>query len=109
MKKIVSERDDVAFYLKMFPLPIHKEAYAKSKTILCALEKDNAEALKLLEDAYARKKNPAPSCETTAVDESISDAKRISVRSTPTIVFQNGKLVGGAIDENAMNNLLNEK
>lgn len=109
MKKILSKRDDVVFYLKMFPLPIHKESYAKSKAMMCAREKDNAKALKLLEDAYAKKKVPAPSCETTAVDKSISDGKSIGVRSTPTMVFQNGRLVAGAIDENAMNKLLNEK
>ncbi|NIT31924.1 MAG: DsbC family protein, partial [Armatimonadetes bacterium] len=87
MKKIVSERDDVAFYLKMFPLvQLHKEAHAKSRTILCALKKDNGQALKLLEDVYARKNIPAPSCETTAVDESIREGQRIGVRSTPAMV-----------------------
>jgi len=35
MKKVVSERKDIAFYIILYPLPMHKEAYGKSKAIIC--------------------------------------------------------------------------
>ena len=48
MKKVVRERKDIAFYIKMFPLKIHPGAYDKAKTIVCE------KSLKLLEDAYQK-------------------------------------------------------
>ena len=35
MKKVLEKRKDIAFFIKMFPLPMHKNAYDKSKAILC--------------------------------------------------------------------------
>ncbi len=65
MKKIVEERKDIAFYIKMFPLKSHPAAYDKAKAIVCE------KSLALLEDAHAKKPIPKPACETSVVDESI--------------------------------------
>ena len=108
MKQVVATRDDIVFYIKMFPLTsIHPEAYAKSAAVLC--EKDNDKALKLLEDAFANITIPAPKCETSAVDESIRMGRSLGVSSTPTIVFGNGRIVSGAIKANELAERATEK
>lgn len=96
MKKILEQRTDVVFYLKMFPiLSLHPKAYDKAKTIIC--EESNEKAIQLLEDAYSRKKLPAPSCETEAVDDNIKLAEELGIRATPAMVFQDGRVVTGAM------------
>ncbi len=92
MKHIVEERKDVAFYIKMFPLKSHPAAYEKSKAIVCE------KSLALLEDAYSGKPLPKPSCETTAVDESIKLGERIGVSSVPTLILPDGRLMPGSAD-----------
>jgi thiol:disulfide interchange protein DsbC len=49
MKKIVAKRKDITFYIKFFPLNMHKDAYWKSKSILCN------KSLQMLEDNFAKK------------------------------------------------------
>jgi thiol:disulfide interchange protein DsbC len=98
MKRVIEMRDDVVFYLKMFPLKsIHPQAYSKSKTIVCEKHRSNENAIKLLEDVYAKKSIPEPECDTDVVDKNIALAQRLGIRSTPTIVFENGKVVSGAM------------
>jgi thiol:disulfide interchange protein DsbC len=100
MKQIQSERKDVAFYLKMFPLvQIHPDSYGKAKAIVCEKEsKGDAAALKLLEDAYGHKKLPAASCETTAVDDNMKLGQPLGLRGTPAMVFEDGTIVKGAVN-----------
>lgn len=99
MKQIVAMRDDIAFYVKLFPLTtIHPEAYGKSAAVLC--EEDNAKALQLLDDIFAKKPIPAAKCKTTAVDDTIRVGRGLGVSSTPTLIFQSGKVVSGALKSN---------
>ena len=89
-------RNDIAFYIKMFPLvSIHPEAYEKSKAIICA--GDNEKALALLEDAYAKREIPKSECVTQIVDEHIRLGRSLGISGTPAIVFEDGKLVSGAL------------
>ena len=69
MKKTIEERKDIAFYIKLYPLKIHPEAYEKSKAIVCE------KSLALLEAAHEKKPLPKPSCETTVIDENIKLAE----------------------------------
>ncbi len=48
LKKIVAERNDVAFYIRLFPLAMHKDSYWKSKSILCS------SSLQMLEEKNTR-------------------------------------------------------
>jgi thiol:disulfide interchange protein DsbC len=90
MKKIVKERDDIAFYLKMYPLTsIHPKAYNNAKTIVCE------KSIKLLEDAYAKKTLPAPSCKTDVIDKNIALAKKLGIRGTPAIILPDGRMISG--------------
>lgn len=90
MKQVLKQRDDIAFYLIMYPLTsIHDDSYRKSKSILCA--KDNAERLKRLELAYDKKPVPDPECETDAVDVNMKSASDNGVFSTPTVFSGDGR------------------
>ncbi len=110
MKKVLEMRDDVVFYLKMFPLTsIHPQAYSKSKTIVCEKRRSNEKAIKLLEDVYAKKSIPEPDCDTDAIDKNIELAERLGIRSTPTIVFGDGRVINGAIKAEQIIKLLDKR
>ncbi|GAB4484242.1 MAG: hypothetical protein OHK006_08020 [Thermodesulfovibrionales bacterium] len=92
MKKVISERKDIAFLIKLFPLPMHKDAYDKSKAIVCE------KSLKMLEDAFEKKELPKPSCETGVIDENIKLAEKLGINGTPAIIFPDGTLIPGYKD-----------
>ncbi len=92
MKKVIEKRKDIAFYIKMYPLKIHPQAYDKAKAIVCE------KSIALLEDAFARKEIPKPKCETMVVDENIKLAERLGISGTPALIFPNGNLVSGALE-----------
>ncbi|WKZ33117.1 MAG: DsbC family protein [Thermodesulfobacteriota bacterium] len=89
LKKINAERKDIAFYIKMYPLAIHPNAYEKSKAIACK------KSIKLLEDAFAGKKLPKPDCETQEVDNNIRLAEGLGINGTPALVMPDGRLFPG--------------
>ncbi len=101
MKKILEERKDIAVYIKLFPLKqLHPQAYDKSKTIVC--EKSVA----LLEAAYEKKEIPKPSCDTTAVDETIALAQKLGISGTPATILPDGRIVSGAVDAKTILDML---
>lgn len=98
MKQVLKVRNDVVFYLKMYPLvQIHPLAYKKSLAIVCEKKKSNESAMKMLEDAYAKKTLPEPSCETEAVDKTMRQAAAFGINGTPAMVFENNQKVSGAL------------
>ncbi len=103
IKKIVKERNDIAFFIKLYPLPTHPEAYGKSKAIVCA------KSVKLLEDAFAGKKLPPAECDTEAVDDNIRLAKELGIRGTPAVIFPDGRLFPGYLDAKDLLQLLEMK
>jgi|SRR3990172_1516062 len=103
MKKVVAERKDIAFYIKMFPLPMHKEAYDKAKAIVCE------KSLALLEDAFNKKQLPKPKCKTTVVDENIKLAKQLGITGAPALVLPDGRVVSGYKDAGALKDLIDRK
>ena len=92
MKKITEERKDVAFYIIMFPLKIHPEAYKKSKAIVCE------KSIALLEDAFNKKPVPDPKCETTVIDENLKLAEKLGISSAPTLILPDGRVLPGYKD-----------
>ena len=96
MKKVIQERKDIAFYIKLYPLPMHKEAYNKAKAIVCE------KSLSLLDDAFDKKTLPAPKCETTVVDDNIKLAQKLGISGTPALIMPDGRLVPGYIDAAAI-------
>jgi len=100
MKKIIDERKDIAFHIKMFPLNSHPEAYEKSKSIVCE------KSLALLEDAFEKKPIPKPKCQTSAVDENIKLAQKLGITSVPTLVLPDGRSIPGYKDAKTLINLI---
>jgi thiol:disulfide interchange protein DsbC len=103
MKKVIKQRKDIAFYIFLYPLPSHKEAYGKSKAIWCN------KSLALLEDAFANKPLPKPTCKTNVIDENIKLAKKLGVRGTPAVISPNGVLSPGYRDAASLIKLIDKK
>jgi len=100
---VIKERKDIAFYIILYPLPMHKEAYDKAKAIICE------KSLDMLEDAFAKKTLPKPKCDTKVVDENIKLANKLDISGTPAVIFPNGLLIPGALDADAIIKQIDKK
>lgn len=89
MKRLVRERPDIAFYIKMFPLKNHPQAYERAKAIICA------KSLAMLEESLAGKTIAPPACATEQIDKNLELAARLGIRSTPTLVLPDGRVMPG--------------
>jgi len=96
MKKVIEKRKDIVFFIKMFPLPMHKGAYDEAKAIVCE------KSLALLEDAFAKKPLPAAKCDTKALDDNIKLGEKLGIRGTPAIVLANGVVIPGYRDADSL-------
>ncbi len=96
MKKVVEKRKDIVFFIKMYPLKMHKDAYEKAKAIVCE------KSLQLLDDAFARKSLPPAKCETSVLDDNIKLAEKFGIRGTPAIIMPNGVVIPGALEADAL-------
>ena len=102
-KGIVAKNPDVAFFVRPFPRNGDRPTYETALSIVCA---GTAQAL---EDAFAGKPLPKGQCGSKAVDETIQAAKRFNIRSTPTMVFPDGRVVPGALEVEMILSLLKEE
>jgi len=100
LKKIISERTDMAFYIKLMPLSFHPDAYWKSKSILCS------KSVKMLEDNFEQKPVPKPECETKDVDANIKLGAELGITGTPTLIMPDGLVVAGARDAKTITELV---
>jgi thiol:disulfide interchange protein DsbC len=89
MKKVLERRKDVAFYLILYPLPMHKDAYKKVQTILCS------RSVVLLNEAFEGKPLPEPSCSSEVVEKSKKLVQKLGFNSTPTLIRQDGTVLSG--------------
>jgi len=96
MKKVIEKRKDIVFYIKMFPLKMHPEAYEKAKAIVCE------KSLTLLEDAFEKKQLPKPKCETSVVDENIKLGEKLGITGTPTLIMNDGRVIPGFKDADSI-------
>ncbi len=84
-----------------FLYPLTPASYEKAKAIWCSQSR-----LKALEEAHEGKEFPPSSCDTSPIDRNMQLGKRLLVESTPTLLFQNGKMVEGYAASDAVENLL---
>jgi len=89
MKQVLAKRQDVAFYLFLFPLDMHKDAYKKVQAILCQ------KSQKLLDDAFTGKALPEPACSNEQVEKNKALAKSLNVNGTPMLVREDGNILNG--------------
>jgi len=101
-KGIVAKNPDVAFFVRPFPRNRDKETHDRALSIVCA------GTVQALEDAFAGKPLPKGTCGSNAVDETIRTAERFNIRSTPTMIFPDGRVIPGALEAAAILSLLNE-
>jgi thiol:disulfide interchange protein DsbC len=89
MQKVVKQRPDIVFLVKLLPLTIHPKAYDKAVSIVCA------KSLAMLEESLNGKPVPAATCKTDVVDKTMALATQLGIASTPTLVFPDGKVIPG--------------
>lgn len=92
MKKVLSKRNDIAFYLMLFPLEMHKDAYKKAQAILCE------KSLALVDDALAGKSVPAPKCGNEQLERIIALGRSLGINGTPALIKDDGTLVSGYLE-----------
>ncbi|PLX43171.1 MAG: protein-disulfide isomerase [Deltaproteobacteria bacterium] len=90
MHKVVEERKDIAFFIKMLPLKIHPNARDKAKTIICE------KSIELLDKSLAGEELPPPTCETDVIEKNEDLAAGLGIKSTPTIILPDGRIFPGA-------------
>lgn len=100
IKKVIDKRKDIAFYLLLFPLEKHPNAYKKSMTIACS------KSVELLNMAFAGEPLPEPNCETTQIDDNIELGKKIGIRFIPAMILQDGRIYSGFKDADTMIQLI---
>jgi thiol:disulfide interchange protein DsbC len=86
IKQVLAKRSDVAFYIFLRPLPMHKDAPKKVEAILCE------KSLTLLDEALSGKTVPEPSCSNAKgqMDKNTALADSLEFRGTPTMVREDG-------------------
>ncbi len=103
LKEVVRRDPNIAFLIKMFPLQMHPNAYGIAKSIVCN------KSLTLLEESFADKQVPPPLCETPVIDQNIALAKELGIRSTPTLVLPDGRILPGSKKADDLLKLLDSK
>jgi thiol:disulfide interchange protein DsbC len=91
MKQVLQERKDIVFYVLLYPLSFHKDAYWKSKSILCN------RSMKMLDEAFARKEIPRLECDAKEIDANIRLAADLGITGTPTLVLPDGRVHSGTL------------
>jgi len=91
MKRVIEKRQDIVFYIKLFPLKMHKDAYWKSKSIICN------KSMRMLEDNFEGKSIAKTDCATSEIDANIKLAESLGISGTPAIVMPNGNIYSGAM------------
>jgi len=102
IKKAAAKDPEVAFLVMPYPRnPNDKTTYRKCQAVVCA------KSGKLLDDAYAGKELPEPTCKTDAVNQTIRLAERLKIEGTPTMILPDGRMISGSMEADALLPLVN--
>jgi len=88
---VIEKRTDIVFYVKLFPLPMHKDAYWKAKSIICS------KSIEMLEANFEGKPIPRNDCDSREIDANIKLAKSLGIDGTPTLILPDGKVHAGTM------------
>jgi thiol:disulfide interchange protein DsbC len=84
-----------------FLYPLSPASFEKAKSVWCSQDKVRA-----LEETYQGKALGSPSCDTSSIDKNMELGRRLLVDSTPTLIFQNGKIMEGYSSPGTLENIL---
>lgn len=85
----------------LFLYPLSPASFEKAKSIWCSKDRRKA-----LEETYQGMELKTPSCDTTAIKKNVELGRRLLIDSTPTLLFQNGKIMEGYFPPDTLENLL---
>jgi thiol:disulfide interchange protein DsbC len=102
LKTVIDQAPEVAFYIKLYSRNNTPASAEKAKSVICA------KSVALLEDAFAGKPLPPPTCSTQAPEETLKLAGTLGIRGTPTLVLPDGRVLAGYRDAKALIQLLAE-
>jgi thiol:disulfide interchange protein DsbC len=91
MKKVVDQRKDIAFYIKLYPLEMHKDAYWKANAIQCK------KSLSMMDDNFNGKPIARSVCDSKEIDDNLKLATSLGITGTPTLVLPDGRVHAGAL------------
>lgn len=102
LKKLEKIAPDVAIHIMLMPLPMHPEAFDKSRVILETKSRAH------FDRAFEGKAVPKPTKESSkaAVESIIRFANTNGISGTPTLILPNGKVVVGARDAEELKKLI---
>jgi thiol:disulfide interchange protein DsbC len=102
LEATLAELSDVTIYTFLFPLEsLHPDARRKALGVWCS--KDRARAW---DDLMHRATVPSATCEDTPIERNLRLAGELGITGTPTIIFENGALVAGALKPDQLNRML---
>jgi len=85
----------------LFLYPLNSVSYEKAKSIWCSQDR-----LKALEEAYQGGEIKPSFCNSSIIENNMEIGKRLLISSTPTLLFQSGKVIEGYVPLNDLENLL---
>ncbi len=103
IKQILSTRSDIAFEIILNPLPIHRDAYKKAQAIQCS------RSAEMLDDAFSGKTIPEPTCPADQIEKNKALAKSLDFNGTPTLVRDDGTVLGGFLPEDKLIEWIDKK
>ena len=95
--------DNVTVHVFLYPI-LSQDSADKSRNIWCAKDKGKAFLDWMVKDITP----PAATCDTSAVARNFEFGKKSRITGTPTLIFNNGTRVPGAIDAARLEKLLAE-
>ncbi len=84
-----------------FLYPLTPASLEKAKSVWCSQDK-----LTALEETYQGKELKPSPCDTTPVSQNMELGRHLLISSTPTLLFQNGKITEGYVPPDTLENLL---
>jgi len=103
-RKIVAKHPDVAFYVKLYSRNDKRQTVEKIHSILCGKQ----DAPKRMDDAFAGRPLPKPTCRTSAVEETAQLARQLHLRGTPAMILPDGRIINGYRDADTILKFLKE-
>ncbi|MBE9610075.1 DsbC family protein [Chitinilyticum piscinae] len=96
--------DNVTIYTFLFPLSIHPDAERKSRLIWCADDQATAWKGFMFQNQLPDNKGECPN----PVAKNLKLGESLGINGTPALIFENGRIVAGAVPGDVIDRLLNE-